>query len=117
MQGVSAHVHGSSWRNMMERNGFDLRYRVVTLGVVEWQKDRMAQSIERRPHEREIGNSVFCRVKLMSYKIDTRQLLGWHSVIALSYGYCFAQCQDNMTAWDNSSWCWLYDFKWGTIIN
>ena len=41
----------------------------------------VAESVKRGPRVQEIGSSVPCRVKPLTFKIDTCHFLGWHSVL------------------------------------
>ena len=50
------------------------------------------------------------RVKPVTYKIDICRFLTW-CLALLRYGKDWlAQCQDNMTEWDITSWCWWPSF-------
>ena len=41
----------------------------------------VAGSVERGPRMQEIGNSVPCRIKPMTYQTDTCRFLAWHSAL------------------------------------
>ena len=76
------------------------------------EPDPVSQSVERKPRIWEIssGSLVPGRVKLMTYKIDTFCFLAWHSALRGYDKDWLALCQDNVTEWDNESWCQCPDF-------
>ena len=72
--------------------------------------DTLVESIEQRPQMLEFGLSIRCRVKPVTYNVDTCHFLAWHSAL-IGYGKdWFAECQDKLTEWDHGSWCWQPDF-------
>ena len=68
----------------------------------------VAESVEHGPRVLKIVGSDHGRVKPMTYKIcDCYFLARWSDKDWL------AQCQDNVTKWDITSWCWRPGYRMG----
>ena len=65
----------------------------------------VAESVEHRPREREIGSSIPDRVRPMPYQIDICYFLAW-CLALIGYGKNWlVWCNNNVTEWDIGLWC------------
>ena len=96
----------------METKALTLQASAVTVSIINWFQYSLIcgpmledQGIRTSWLESRSCEFIPWSGQTIDFKIDTCRFLAWRSALGYSKDW-LAQCQDNVTEWDNRSWCW-----------